>query len=157
MKETDITNLRLEDLKANTQYLVYATAITVNNEKEVESSGSENLTVWTEAAIPAFVEVLLSLQAGQFFRFVFQTPTIEPADLHIGTNMTVHCIAMGTPLPTVTLYINGHLLRSEITQHMVTMVHNVTSDMGHVSCYADNGYGTPMIASRTITILSELS
>ena len=71
MKETDITNLRLEDLKANTQYLVYATAITVNNETEVESSGSENLTVWTEAAIPAFVEVLLSLQAGQFFRFVF--------------------------------------------------------------------------------------
>ena len=48
--------------------------------------------------------------------------------------MTVLCIAMGTPLPTVTLYINGHPLRNEITRHMVTMVHNVTSDMGHVSC-----------------------
>ena len=37
---------------------------------------------------------------------------------------------------------------------MVTMVHNVTTDMGHVSCYADNGYGTPMQASRRITISS---
>ena len=28
--------------------------------------------------------------------------------------MTVLCIAMGTPLPTVTLYINGFPLRSEV-------------------------------------------
>ena len=96
--------------------------------------------------------------------------------------MTVLCIAMGTPLPTVTLYINGFPLRSEVkvknsiknfclgwfdendtvqkfiqvTRHMVTMVHNVTTDMGHVSCYADNGYGTPMQASRRITISSEM-
>ena len=39
---------------------------------------------------------------------------------------------------------------------MVTMVHNVTTDMGHVSCYADNGYGTPMQASRRITISSKI-
>ena len=39
---------------------------------------------------------------------------------------------------------------------MVTMVHNVTTDMGHVSCYADNGYGTPMQASRRITISSRM-
>ena len=71
--------------------------------------------------------------------------------------MTVHCIAMGTPMPKVTLYMNDHPLRSEITKHMVTMVHNVTSDIDHVSCFADNGYGTPMIASRKININSELS
>ena len=87
---------------------------------------------------------------------MFQTPIIEPANLHIGSNMTVHCIAMGTPMPRVTLYLNGHPLKSEITQHLVTMVQYVTSDMGHVSCYADNGYGTPMIASQKITINSKL-
>ena len=87
---------------------------------------------------------------------LFQAPTIHPINMVTeGSTMTVLCIAMGTPLPTVTLYINGHPLRSEITRHMVTMVHNVTSDMGHVSCYADNGYGTPMIASRKITISSK--
>lgn len=69
-----------------------------------------------------------------------------------GSNMTILCIAMGTPPPTVTLYINGHPLRSAVSRHMVTMIHNVTRDMGHVSCYADNGYGTPMQASRRITI-----
>ena len=59
---------------------------------------------------------------------------------------------MGTPSPHVTLYLNGHPLRTEVTRHMVTNIHNVTRDMEHVSCYADNGYGTPMIASRKITI-----
>ncbi len=72
-----------------------------------------------------------------------------------GSSMTVLCIAMGTPLPTVTLYINGHPVRSDVSRHMVTVVHNVTRDMGDVSCYADNGYGTPMQASRKITISSK--
>ena len=66
--------------------------------------------------------------------------------------LQVLCIAMGTPSPHVTLYLNGHPLRTEVTRHMVTNIHNVTRDMEHVSCYADNGYGTPMIASRKITI-----
>ena len=69
-----------------------------------------------------------------------------------GTSMTVLCIAMGTPSPHVTLYLNGQPLRTDVTRHMVTHIHNVTRDMQHVSCYADNGYGTPMIASRKITI-----
>jgi hypothetical protein len=59
------------------------------------------------------------------------------------------------PLPTVTLYLDGHPIRSEVTRHMVTNIHNVTRDMGLVSCYADNGYGTPMQASRKITISSK--
>ena len=74
-----------------------------------------------------------------------------------GNSMTVLCIAMGTPMPTVTLYINGHPIRSDTTRHMVTVIHNVTRDMGYVSCYADNGYGTPMQASRKITISSKYS
>ncbi|MPC35669.1 Myomesin-1 [Portunus trituberculatus] len=41
------------------------------------------------------------------------------------------------------------------TRHMVTVVQNVTRDMREISCYADNGYGTPMQASRTITISRE--
>lgn len=66
--------------------------------------------------------------------------------------MTILCIAMGTPMPTISLYISGRLVRQETTRHMVTVVHNVTKDMDQISCYADNGYGTPMQASRKITI-----
>lgn len=72
-----------------------------------------------------------------------------------GGSMTILCIAMGTPMPTISLYISGRLVRQEITRHMVTVINNVTRDMNHISCYADNGYGTPMQASRTITINCE--
>jgi hypothetical protein len=87
---------------------------------------------------------------------MIQAPTIHPVDMVLeGSSMTILCIAMGTPLPTVTLYLDGHPIRSEVTRHMVTNIHNVTRDMGLVSCYADNGYGTPMQASRKITISSK--
>lgn len=163
MVETDVTTVKLSGLAPNTQYSLYTTALssiqpsssslgcqflggddcltekTVSPEANtvVESVSSETLIAWTDPAFPAFVEA----------------PTIHPINMVTeGSTMTVLCIAMGTPLPTVTLYINGFPLRSEVTRHMVTMVHNVTTDMGHVSCYADNGYGTPMQASRRITI-----
>ena len=87
---------------------------------------------------------------------ILQAPTIHPVNMVTeGNSMTVLCIAMGTPMPTVTLYVDGHPIRSEVTRHMVTVVHNVTREMGQVSCYADNGYGTPMQASRKITISSK--
>lgn len=73
-----------------------------------------------------------------------------------GSSMTILCIAMGTPMPTISLYISGRLVRQETTRHMVTVVHNVTRDMDQISCYADNGYGTPMQASRKITISRKL-
>lgn len=137
MVETDATTVTLHQLLPNTQYATYATAVMIKNGTKLESEPSESLIAWTDPAFPAFVEA----------------PTIHPIDMVTeGGNMTVLCIAMGTPLPTVTLYIDGHPLRSEVTRHMVTMIHNVTKDMGHVSCYADNGYGTPMQASRKITI-----
>lgn len=153
--ETDVTTVKVESLLPNTQYIVYATALTfmagaattangttttttaVAPLKKVESEPSETLVAWTDPAFPAFVEA----------------PTIHPVDLVLeGSSMTVLCIAMGTPLPTVTLYLDGHPIRSEVTRHMVTNIHNVTRAMGLVSCYADNGYGTPMQASRKITI-----
>jgi hypothetical protein len=59
MQETDKTHLKLEDLVPNTRYKVFATAVTVGIEYEVESSPSENLFAWTDAPIPAIVQVLL--------------------------------------------------------------------------------------------------
>ena len=160
MVETDVTTVQLTELTPNTQYSLYSTALIIRNKTKIESSPSETLIAWTDPAFPAFVEVGLPDQFKSephcYANYIFQAPTIHPINMVTeGSTMTVLCIAMGTPLPTVTLYINGHPLRSEITRHMVTMVHNVTSDMGHVSCYADNGYGTPMIASRKITISSK--
>ncbi|KAL1497939.1 hypothetical protein ABEB36_008819 [Hypothenemus hampei] len=133
VKNTSVTSFMITDLSPNTQYIVYVEAIT---DKGV-SMPSETLVAWTDPAYPAFVE----------------PPTVHPINLVIeGSSMTVLCIAMGNPLPTISLYISGRLVRQETTRHMVTVIHNVTRDMDQISCYADNGYGTPMQASRKIII-----
>ncbi|XP_050727678.1 Ig-like and fibronectin type-III domain-containing protein 1 isoform X2 [Eriocheir sinensis] len=130
---TGTSALLLENLTPNTQYVIYVTAV---NDKG-ESRPSETLLAWTDPAYPAFVEA----------------PTVHPINLIVeGGKMTVLCIAMGSPPPTVSLYISGVLINQDETRHMVTVIQNVTRDMREISCYADNGYGTPMQASRTITI-----
>lgn len=130
---TGATAIRLEGLTPNTQYVIYATAINDMG----ESRPSETLLAWTDPAYPAFVE----------------KPTVHPMNLIVeGGNMTVLCIAMGSPPPTVSLYISGLLIHQNVTRHMVTVVPNVTRDMTDISCYADNGYGAPMQASKTIRI-----
>lgn len=53
--------------------------------------------------------------------------------------MTILCLALGNPVPHVKLYVGGHLVREETTRHLVTTVHNISVDMEHISCYADNG------------------
>lgn len=69
--------------------------------------------------------------------------------------MTILCLALGNPAPTISLYVGGHLVRQDTSRHMVTVINNVTTDMEHVSCYADNGYGIPMQASKKIHISCE--
>ena len=46
-----------------------------------------------------------------------------------GDSVTVLCIALGTPTPTVTLYVAGHPIRSSTSRHMVTTLHNITRQM----------------------------
>lgn len=53
--------------------------------------------------------------------------------------MTILCLALGNPVPNVRLYVGGHLVREESTRHLVTTIHNISTDMEHISCYADNG------------------
>ncbi|CAH1112848.1 unnamed protein product [Psylliodes chrysocephalus] len=133
IKNVTVTSYTISSLNPNTQYIVYIQAV---SEKGL-SMPSETLIAWTDPAYPAFVE----------------PPTVHPMHLVIeGSSMTILCIAMGTPMPTISLYISGRLVRQETTRHMVTVIHNVTKDMDQISCYADNGYGTPMQASRKITI-----
>jgi len=133
MIDTKLTAVMLENLKPNTQHIIYVSAVSERG----ASPPSETLVAWTDPAYPAFVE----------------PPTVHPINLVIEHgSMTVLCIAMGTPLPTISLYISGRLVRQEVTRHMVTVIHNVTRDMDQIACYADNGYGTPMQSTRRITI-----
>ena len=69
--------------------------------------------------------------------------------------MTILCLALGNPMPEISLYVGGHLLRQETSRHMVTIIQNVTRDMEQVSCYFDNGYGVPMQAAKRVHISCE--
>ncbi|XP_018897907.2 Ig-like and fibronectin type-III domain-containing protein 1 isoform X1 [Bemisia tabaci] len=131
--ETSVTYHMMDNLTPNTQYIAYIIAVS----KKGPSLPSETLLAWTDPASPAFVE----------------PPIVHPVNLVMeGSSMNILCIAMGNPMPTTSLYISGRLVRQQNTRHMVTVIHNVTRDMDHISCYADNGYGIPMQASRKITI-----
>ena len=92
--ETDVTTVKIESLLPNTQYIVYATALTytsANNTnattpiivpvKKVESEPSETLVAWTDPAFPAFVEVRMVKSSPKqhtfgslvsFFSFLFK-------------------------------------------------------------------------------------
>ncbi|BFF96530.1 Ig-like and fibronectin type-III domain-containing protein 2 [Drosophila madeirensis] len=131
--ETKLAWLRMNNLKPSSQHVLYVEAV---GERGV-SLPSETLVAWTDPALPAFVD----------------PPTVHPADnIPEGGSMTILCLALGNPAPTISLYVGGHLVRQDTSRHMVTVIHNVSADMEHVSCYADNGYGVPMQATRRINI-----
>lgn len=130
---TTITSYRLDNLTASSQHIFYVTASNDNG----ESRPSETLMAWTDPAYEAVVEV----------------PTIHPMNIVLeGGSMTVICVAMGTPMPTVSLYISGVLIRQEKTRHMVAVLSNVTRSMNHITCYANNGYGQTSEAFKRIII-----
>ncbi|XP_075164635.1 Ig-like and fibronectin type-III domain-containing protein 2 [Haematobia irritans] len=131
--ETRVAWLRMGNLKPSSQHILYVEAVG----EKATSMPSETLVAWTDPALPAFVD----------------PPTVHPADnVPEGSSMTILCLALGNPAPTISLYVGGHLVRQDTSRHMVTVIHNVTADMEHVSCYADNGYGVPMQATRKVNI-----
>ncbi|XP_059217362.1 Ig-like and fibronectin type-III domain-containing protein 2 isoform X2 [Stomoxys calcitrans] len=131
--ETRVSWLRMGNLKPSSQHILYVEAVG----EKATSMPSETLVAWTDPALPAFVD----------------PPTVHPADnVPEGGSMTILCLALGNPAPTISLYVGGHLVRQDTSRHMVTVIHNVTADMEHVSCYADNGYGVPMQATRKVNI-----
>lgn len=128
-----ITSYRLDNLTASSQHIFYVTASNENG----ESRPSETLMAWTDPAYEPIVEV----------------PTVHPMNIVLeGGSMTVICVAVGTPMPTVSLYIAGRLIRQEKTRHMVAVLSNVTRTMNHITCYANNGYGQTAESSRRIII-----
>lgn len=131
-------SFRLDNLTASSQHIFYVTASNENG----ESRPSETLIAWTDPALEPMVEV----------------PIVHPINIVLeGGSMTVICAAVGNPMPTVSLYVAGRLIKQEKTRHMVAVMTNVTRSMNHISCYAKNGYGQTSESSRRIVIGREFS
>lgn len=69
-----------------------------------------------------------------------------------GGSMTILCTALGSPTPTISLYVGGHLVRVETTRTMVTIIQNVSRDMDIVTCLATNGYGSSVQPGKKVYI-----
>jgi hypothetical protein len=135
--ETYHTELKLDGLKPNSQYIIYLSAISTKTNMVIAilpiyftsiksqkvfsklsklskilnffkcksncyfvfqtSHPSETIVAWTNPIVPAFAE----------------SPAVHPNEGIVeGDSMTILCIALGTPTPTVTLYLGGHPIRS---------------------------------------------
>jgi len=143
--ESEATTARINGLMPDTQYAIFATAVIVRNDTEIESTNSEELLAWTDPAYPVHVEIRI-VRDHQLVRNNTLNTVSE------GGSMTVLCIATGMPVPTVKLSIDGVELHSKVTKYLVTVVGNVDKDLHHISCSANNSYGTPMTATKEITV-----
>ncbi|GAB6027715.1 hypothetical protein CHUAL_001951 [Chamberlinius hualienensis] len=127
---------QLNELTPNTKYEIYTTALTDKG----ESPPGELIEAWTDVALPAYVE----------------TPHIHPSSQVVeGSNLTVLCVAMGNPVPTISFFVNGILYAQQKTRNLVAVITNVTRSMAMVVCYAENGYGLGMQSSRRVYVSSE--
>uniref|UniRef100_A0A131YT19 Neural cell adhesion molecule l1 n=1 Tax=Rhipicephalus appendiculatus TaxID=34631 RepID=A0A131YT19_RHIAP len=132
---TPYTSLIIGNLTFNTQYAISIMAMSGGK----ASLPSETVLAWTDAAIPAFVNLPLVIPSG---------PIME------GVNMTVMCIGVGVPTPTVSVYVNG-ILQIQLPQHHVAItVPRVSRNVTKVSCFATNGYGHGAHSSVDIHVIS---
>lgn len=120
---TPYTTIYLTNLTYNTEYALAVQSISERNET---STSSEIILVWTDPPIPAAVQMPLVIPAG---------PIVE------GTNITVMCIGMGTPVPHISLFINGKLVTKHESRHLAFTIVNVNRNLSSISCFAVNGEG----------------
>lgn len=86
-------------------------------------------------------------------RIFLQVPDIYPSkDIEEGTNITILCVAMGTPIPTVSIFLNGILYSQAKATRLTMMIANISRDMDTIVCHAENGYGMGMQASKTFQV-----
>ena len=133
--ETRFNTMIITNLTYNTQYAIgvqakvsYFNSSRDDKDKEknrIEISPlSEMILVWTDPIIPASVNLPVTIPAG---------PIIE------GHNLTALCVCSGNPTPTLSVYINGVLVKREEKRHLTYTVNNIQRQVSSITCYAING------------------
>ena len=134
--ESTATTATLKGLRPNARYVIFVQTV---NGAGAASEPSETVVAWTDPIVPAFAE----------------PPAIQPrSGVREGDSITVLCIALGTPTPTVTLYIAGHPIRSTTSRHMVTTIHNVTRLMSKDSF--PNLFTGLLVLANVLTLLRKI-
>ena len=160
---TELTNVRMTQLPAATQFVIYATAVARTPDGlELESRKSEEVSLWTLEAVPASVEVRVVKANGRSpglgpllgalfhgFNSFRQKPVSEANE---GSAVTVLCLAQGSPTPRVALYMGGEKVSSQQTHYMAVIVQNITRQTAELTCIADNNFGGSAEATTTLAV-----
>lgn len=135
MVETSHTSMYLTNLTYNTEY---AFAVQAKSNKNQTSQLSEVIIVWTNPAIRASVQLPVVIPAG---------PIME------GSNVTFMCVAMGIPMPTLSLFVNGQLVVKREFRHVAYSIANVNRSLSSVACHAVNGIGQDTQSAQSSLLL----
>ncbi|XP_054159728.1 Ig-like and fibronectin type-III domain-containing protein 2 [Oppia nitens] len=110
----------INDLNYNTQYALAVKAKTDTGKKSVLS---ETVLAWTDPSTP----------------LKLSSPKLEPLGPVIeGEMLTVKCDASGNPIPTISVFVNGVLAKSEETRHLIYKLDYVQRNLTSISCQATN-------------------
>lgn len=129
--ETSYTTMFLTNLSFNTEYAI---AIQAKTDKNETSLLSEIVLVWTDHAIPASVQTPIVIPSG---------PILE------GTNITAMCVAQGTPVPMLSIFINGHLVSRQEVRHLTVAINNIDRNITSIICYASNNASQTSLAAQS--------
>jgi hypothetical protein len=118
--ETYANLIDINSLMFNTQYAI---AVKAKSENGLISVLSETVLAWTEPATPV----------------VLSPPQLEPSGPAIeGSMMIVRCDATGSPIPTIRIYVNGILVKTEETRHIFYKLDYIQRNLTAISCQASN-------------------
>ncbi|KAF7493386.1 Ig-like and fibronectin type-III domain-containing protein 2 [Sarcoptes scabiei] len=109
----------IQNLTRNTQYAISVRARSSNG---LVSPLSETLLAWTDPSLP--------LEISQ--PFVHPFPIIE------GSMVTIRCESIGFPIPNMTIYINGQMIKTETTRIINHSIDYVERNLSAIACQAVN-------------------
>ena len=102
------------------------------------------------------------------FELIYRVKIVQNTNIfnvvHLSSEFRIISLLIATlrAAPDPICQFHSHLVYTTVshssqgrTRHLVTTIRNVTRDMDQVTCYADNGYGTPMQSTRHVVISRE--
>ncbi|XP_043211935.1 Ig-like and fibronectin type-III domain-containing protein 1 isoform X2 [Amphibalanus amphitrite] len=107
----------LTGLNHGTVYSVWVTAVSDDGAESAPSETVEERTRSPQEIAPTL-----------------QLPRVDPRVPTEGGNMTITCVATGSPTPTVTLVLNNRVRNESRTHELVTTITNVTRNIELAQC-----------------------
>lgn len=128
--ETSDTSILLKGLAYSTQYAITVQAFS----KNLRGHMSEIMLAATAKPVPPTINPPLIIN--------------QPIE---GNNITIMCVALGSPTPQISMFINGLLVQKRTQPYVVYHLVNLVRGQLTVTCFASNGRGKDYasVQSRT--------